>query len=102
MIPGVSEYRVGVLELETLRDPTLTKTEKTFTTVRNFAGTVGMVMAWVMPFSSIVPFVVSEGADLMRRAWHARQAAVCAWEHCDGEDEPGYPQPVPAPAAALP
>jgi len=102
IIPGVSEYRVGVLELETLRDPTLTKTEKTFDTVRNFAGTVGMAMALVTPVSSIIPFLISEGADLMRRAWHARMESVCAWQHCDGEGEPGYPQPAPAPAAALP
>jgi len=87
LIPGVGYVRLANAELHTLRDPTLTRTEKVFSTVKNIGDFVGGTMALVMPLASIPAFAVRYIAEAVRNHLYGQQ------EKRDQEKRAGEPGP---------
>jgi len=94
LIPGVSEVTLARTEVKELRDPTLTRTEKTFQTVRNLAASAALVCSFVIPnpIIGVASWAAEQATDLVRNLWNAHEQKKCATESCDGE--PAAPAPA--------
>ena len=96
LIPGVNAVTLARTEVKVLRDPTLTRTEKSFQTIRNLAASATLICAFVMPnpIVGVASWIAQQTTDLVRNLWNAHEQKKCARESCDGEPA------VPAPANA--